>query len=87
MSNDAKQDLFERLKTMDKGELLLYESAAKNTSRGIAIIAVSILLFTMYFPTILAMIVGSIAVILLATAGVGVDDAIKEIRRLIATKQ
>ena len=69
----ADQDLFERMKTMQRGELESFLLTAKITSRCASVIGVSAILLMMVFPGIIVAAIASATIILVGNIAVGSD--------------
>lgn len=77
-------ELYKKLETMDKPSLKMYENAARLLKFAVALAAVSLLLFSMFFPTILVILAVGAMVFMLVPMHTNMAEALVVIRKNLA---
>ena len=79
----TKEEIVEKIKTMNHEELNSAYSTARMSSRLVTIFAVAIMFLVVTYFNIITMIVGSFFVYMFAHVAVGIDDTTKLIKNRI----
>ena len=81
--NDRKEELFAKLKTFDKDELIQYYTSAIVANRAINVLGITVILLMLMYTSVLTIITGGIAAYIFANLGVGLNETIEFIEERI----
>ncbi len=83
---DEKKEFLDKIRKMPVEELMKYESAAKFTNKMVGTLAVSIILLTMFFPSIFLIVASAITVYVLGNMSAGISDFIVVVQKQLEAK-